>query len=158
METTDDRACEWLAPDGLAVIEAWARNGVTDADIAHNMGLSKREFVKLKKENIQMQNILKKGKVIADAKVENALYKRAIGYRYTETTTKLDPFGRTIYQTVKECETVPDVNAQAMWLKARKPEVWADKRDDNADNRIRFVFDSPPQSVEGVNVNSDISG
>lgn len=84
--------------------------------------------------------------------------KRAIGYRYTETTTKLDPFGRTIYQTVKECETVPDVNAQAMWLKARKPEVWADKRDDNADNRIRFVFDSPPQSVEGVNVNSDISG
>lgn len=75
METTDDRACEWLAPDGLAVIEAWARNGLTDADIAHNMGLSKREFVKLKKENIQMQNILKKGKVIADAKVENALYK-----------------------------------------------------------------------------------
>ena len=30
----------WLTPDGLLLLEAWARDGLTDEQIAKNMGVS----------------------------------------------------------------------------------------------------------------------
>jgi hypothetical protein len=31
---------EWLTPEGLLRIEGWARDGLVDEQIAHNMGIS----------------------------------------------------------------------------------------------------------------------
>ena len=31
---------EWLTPEGLLKIEGWARDGLTDEQIAHNMGIA----------------------------------------------------------------------------------------------------------------------
>ena len=30
---------EWLEPDGLLLLEGWARDGLSDEQIAHNMGI-----------------------------------------------------------------------------------------------------------------------
>ena len=30
----------WITPEGLTLVEGWARDGLTDEQIAHNMGIA----------------------------------------------------------------------------------------------------------------------
>lgn len=76
---------EWLRPDGLLRIEGWARDGLSDEQIAKNIGISKQTFYDWKKKYSDFSDSLKKTKEIADREVENALFKSANGYDVTET-------------------------------------------------------------------------
>jgi len=76
----------WLEPDGLTLLEGWARDGLTDEQIAHNMGISTATLYDWKNKFQDISEALKKGKEVVDIQVENALLKRALGYSYTETT------------------------------------------------------------------------
>ncbi len=77
---------EWLEPEKLILIEGWARDGLTDEQIAANIGISKQTFYDWKKKYTDFSDSLKKGKEVVDRLVENALLKRALGYEYTEVT------------------------------------------------------------------------
>lgn len=77
---------KWLEPESLILLEGWARDGLTDEQIAHNMGIRRETLYDWKKKYPNISNALKKGKEIVDIEVENALLKRALGYEYTETT------------------------------------------------------------------------
>jgi 5-methylcytosine-specific restriction endonuclease McrA len=77
---------EWITEEGLIKIEGWARDGLTDKQIAENMGVSERTFTDWKKKFSAISAVLKKGKEVIDRQVENALLKRALGYEYVETT------------------------------------------------------------------------
>ena len=74
--------------DKLILVEAWARNGLTDEQIAKNLGISKDTFYKYKKEHTDFSDSLKRGKEVIDIEVENALLKRALGYKYNEIIKK----------------------------------------------------------------------
>ena len=76
----------WLTLDGLLLLESWARDGLTDEQIAHNMGISKATLYNYKRDHLDILEALKKGKEVVDIQVENALLKRALGYSYTEIT------------------------------------------------------------------------
>lgn len=78
------RIDEWLTPEGLTLLEGWARDGLTNEQIASNMGISEKTFYNWKNDNLQFLQSLKKGKAVADYEVENALFKRALGYSYEE--------------------------------------------------------------------------
>ena len=71
---------EWLTDDGLLRIEGWARDGLTDKQIAHNMGVSEQTLNVWKKKYPSLFESLKRGKEVIDREVENALLKRALGY------------------------------------------------------------------------------
>lgn len=77
---------EWLEPDGLIKLQGWARSGLTDEQICKNMGIASKTFYTWKKKYPQFEQSLKRGKEIIDFQVENALFKRAIGYTYNEIT------------------------------------------------------------------------
>lgn len=77
---------EWLQPEGLMKLEAWARDGLTDEQIASNMGICRDTLIQWKKKFADISDALKKGKEVVDIQVENALLKRALGYSYTEVT------------------------------------------------------------------------
>ena len=77
---------EWLEPDGLLKLQAWARDGLTDEQIASNMGVAKTTFYDWKKKYPNIANSLKRGKAVIDIQVENAILKRALGYSYNEVT------------------------------------------------------------------------
>ena len=77
---------EWLEPEGLLKIEGWARDGLTDEQIAANMGIRRETLIDWKKKYPNIYNTLKKGKEVIDRQVENALLKRALGYKYDEVT------------------------------------------------------------------------
>lgn len=120
--------------DKLLLVEAWARNGLTDEQIAHNLGISTKTFYEYKKNYPQFLQSLKRGKEIVDIEVENALLKRALGYKYNEVTKELITDKKTGKEELKVTkvvtkEVVPDTTAQIFWLKNRKPDEWRDKKD-----------------------------
>ena len=51
---------EWLEPDGLLKIEGWARDGLTDEQIAHNMGVAYSTLKNWKDKYIAILAALKK--------------------------------------------------------------------------------------------------
>lgn len=68
----------------LLLIEAWARDGLIDEDIAKKLGVAYSTFRKYRDEQEALSAALKRGKEVADVEVENALFKRATGYEFTE--------------------------------------------------------------------------
>lgn len=117
---------EWLEEDNLILIEGWARKGLTEKQIAHNMGISVRTLSNWKNKYIAINSSLKKGKEVTDFKVENALYKRALGYEYEETETYFEEVEGKQKKRVKKIkkQALPDVTAMIYWLKNRQPDDW----------------------------------
>lgn len=119
---------EWLEPEGLLKLEGWARDGLTDEQIAKNMGVRTSTLYDWKKKYSEISESLKKGKEVVDRAVENALLKRALGYSYTETTKELVETKMIVTKEVVK-EVQPDTTAQIFWLKNRRPDIWRDRKD-----------------------------
>lgn len=120
--------------DKLILVEAWARNGLTDEQIAKNLGIAVSTLNDYKNKYSEFSESLKRGKEVIDIEVENALLKRALGYKYNEVTKELIVDKETGEEELKVTkvvtkEVVPDTTAQIFWLKNRKPEEWRDKKD-----------------------------
>lgn len=113
----------WLTSEGLTLLEGWARDGLTDKQISANIGISRSTLNAWKVQYPDISDTLKKGKEVVDRQVENALLKRALGYRYDEVTMEN---GIETKRVTKE--VVPDTTAQIFWLKNRMREVWADRQ------------------------------
>lgn len=125
----------WLTPEGLVLLEGWARDGLTDEQIAHNMGIASSTLYDWKKRYPEISEPLKRGKAVVDRQVENALLRRALGYKYKEIKEKIEG-NAIIERTVTRKEVVPDVTAQIFWLKNRKPGDWRDKRESEDNTAI----------------------
>ena len=123
------KATPWLEPDGLLRLTAWARDGLTHEQIAHNCGITTGTLYEWKKKYPEIAEALKKGKAWADTQVENALYKRAVGYEFEEVTYE---DGKPVKRVTKHVS--PDVTAQIFWLKNRRPDLWRDRRDNTQDS------------------------
>lgn len=93
---------KWLTPEGLLKLEGWARDGLTDEQIAKNIGISRKTLAIWKVKYGDIGDTLKKGKEVVDREVENSLLKRARG---TITTS-------TIYKMVKLDDDVLQVKRQ----------------------------------------------
>ncbi|MBO0459538.1 helix-turn-helix domain-containing protein [Enterococcus hulanensis] len=120
---------EWLTKEGLLRIQGWARDGLSDEQVAANMGISRSTLNAWKKKFPDISDTLKKGKDVADREVENALFKRAVGYEFTEVTEELMDSGELRVTKKVKKQVAPDTGAAAFWLKNRKPEVWRDKQE-----------------------------
>lgn len=90
----------WLEPDGLLLLEGWARDGLTDEKIADKIGVSPSTLYDWKAKFSEISEALKKGKEVVDYEVENALLTAALEGNTT---------------------------AQIFWLKNRRPDRWREK-------------------------------
>lgn len=135
------------------MIEGWARDGLTDEQIAHNMGINAKTLWKWKNTYDPICNALKKGKEVVDRLVENALLRKATGE--TRTIRKPIKVKEVLYEDGKrisekehieyadeEIYIPPDTTAQIFWLKNRKPEQWRDKRvvDDSCSDKAEQLI------------------
>lgn len=137
----------------LLLIDAWARDGMIQEDIARKLGVAMSSFSDYKNKFSELSEALKRGQEVVDVEVENALFKRAVGYRYDEVTREA---ARELDEETGEYKTVmvetkrvtkevqPDVTAQIFWLKNRKPEMWRDKKEVDADvsGSMQVIFDA----------------
>lgn len=129
---------KWLTPDGLMLLTAWARDGLSDEQIARKIGISRSTLSAWKVSYSDISDALARGKEPVDVEVENALHKLALGY--TVPVRKTFKVKRVYFDDMgRRCEAeelavgydevhVPaNVNAQKFWLANRKPEVWREK-------------------------------
>ena len=101
------------------------------------MGINVSTLYTWKKKYNEIDNALKKGKEVVDIEVENALYKRAVGYKYDEVTREIDvKTGELRITKIITKQVIPDTTAQIFWLKNRKPQAWRDKQDVNANVEV----------------------
>ena len=93
---------DWETPDQLEQLRQWASQGLTKAEIAHNMGVSRDAFCDWRKKSSLIVDALKKGADDSIDKVENALFSAACS---------------------------GNITAQIFFLKNKRPQDWKDKRD-----------------------------
>lgn len=115
----------WLSEDGLTLLEGWARDGLTDDQISHNLGVSRSTLAEWKKRFPDLSDALKKGKDVVDYEVENALLERAKS---------------------------GDTTAQIFWLKNRRPGKWRDKPevpgDSDALKKARALLEAIESAID----------
>lgn len=111
------------------LIMAFCRQGLTDPQIALKLGIATQTWKKFLEEHEELADWVTEGREFAQAQVENALFKRAIGFSYTEVTRERrqvpgeEGFEMVITKKVKK--TVQgDVGAQQYWLEHRAPNAW----------------------------------
>lgn len=101
---TKNKHLYWTSPQGLTLIRGWARDGLTDEEIARNIGISRSTLYEWKKKYPDLSNTLKEGKDYADYEIENALFNAA---------------------------KAGNVTAMIFWLKNRRPSKWREKVEDS---------------------------
>lgn len=135
---------EWLTKEGLSKIQAWALSGLTNEQIANNMGITVKTIYEWANKYSDFSDSLKRAKTIADEEVENALYKKALGYTIALNKQKVTKDG-IIVNCIEEMHIPADTTAQIFWLKNRQPEKWRDKVeqsvtvDDHRENMKDFM-------------------
>lgn len=90
----------WMTDEGLLLLEGWARDGLTDEQLAGKMGINPATLYDWKRKYAEISEALKKGKEIVDYEVEKALLTKALG---------------------------GDTTALIFWLKNRRPDKWRDR-------------------------------
>lgn len=119
-----ERKAFWLSESGLQLIAGWRRNGVPLTDIAtKNIGISKTAWWGWYKESEDLRKACAIAKDVADLTVEDALYRRAIGYDYWEEDWELVE-GEIILVRKRKKHLPPDTKAIMQWLYNRLPNQW----------------------------------
>lgn len=108
---------DWEADEKILLLQGWARNGLTNEQIASNMDIVVSTLWEWRKKSPKISNALKIGKDEADIQVENALYKAALEGNTT---------------------------AMIFWLKNRKSKEWRDKiqQEITTESAVKLVIDN----------------
>jgi transposase len=134
--------------------------GATDKEIANFFNVEEKTINNWKKKEPEFLQSIKKGKIEADAKVAESLYKRALGYSYTEKKIE-EVDEKTSKITWTDKEVVADVAAINIWLKNRRAKTdsskgvkWQDKpetqSEDQKDTTITFNFGNNSISLDDL--------
>jgi transposase len=110
---TRPKVTDWTEDEVKStLLKGWARNGLTNEQIAANMGISKVTFYEWRNKFPNFANLIKEDKDYADTQVENALYKQALD---------------------------GNVTAAIFWLKNRRRNNWKDKQDVEVSGEVGIV-------------------
>ena len=151
---------KWIKGDGLVKVRGWARDGLSDKDIAHNIGIAEGTIYEWKNKYPEFAEALAEEKEVADLKVVNALYQKCLGGIYESEKTIINEIEidgqkqtetkKTI--TVKAVE--PDITAIKFWTTNRMKDQWRDKIDQEITGRdgepltVQFNISRPPKKEE----------
>lgn len=131
-------------------VEHYRKQGISDLQISKNLGLSKDTFYKYLKNYSDFADAYKRGKLIIIEQLENAVYKRGLGYDYEEVTqeVKTDSDGNIIEKHIKKIKKhVPADATTAIFLLTnlnnekykRNPDL--NNIDDNSIETVDFEFE-----------------
>lgn len=164
----DSQVDYWLTDDGLTLLECWARDGLTDQEMALKVGVTKLALRQWRETYPEIARALATGREIIDYKVENALLKAALGYTTKEVKVTLGKkvIGGETVQMLKETttkEVAPNVMAAMFWLNNREFDKWKRNRDkvvdlDEQDNNISITIVRGNNNSDGLgsNVNNEV--
>lgn len=153
---------EWLTEDNLKRIGSWARDGLSNIQIANNIGISEKTLYEWSSKYSEFREALSKNKEIVDIEVENALYKKALGYN--EKILKTFKVREVIYgdsgKKIKETEKLvtgydeihipADTTAQIFWLKNRQPNKWREKQEQLPDESVNMLLKNVTTAMSNI--------
>lgn len=124
---------EWLMPEKLTLLRGWAKDGLSDEQVAKNIGINRTTLYDWKKKYSDISDALKKGKEVADYEVENAMYKSAIGYFIEEEKTYVTVVDGIPTKRLEKTKKwiAPNTAAQIFWLKNRRSDKWREKPEED---------------------------
>ncbi|MEJ6358733.1 small terminase subunit [Lactiplantibacillus plantarum] len=103
---------EWLDSEHLTLLKGWKMQGLTDEQVAKNIGITSRTLANWKQQHLQIFQALKKGKMVAAYEIENELFETALA---------------------------GDVTAMIFFLKNNYPEKYSDKPLSNDYSRAQIA-------------------
>ena len=139
--------------------------GATDIELSKLFNTCEKTINTWKRTYPEFLQSIRAGKEIADAEVAEKLFKRATGYKFTETHfEKIDSKGNLEILEDKMIQTelykkklivkelAPDPTAQIFWLKNRQPKSWRDKQEHELSGKdgkpIELLNNSKPMTDE----------
>lgn len=131
---------KWTSKENLILLEGWARDGLTNVEIAERMGISARSLYTLMKRCEPIRDAISVGAEVTDYKVENALLKAALGFKKKEVKTITVLKGGVVVEQRKEVtegEQPPNVYAIQSWLYNRRPDKWMK----NPESKVKIESD-----------------
>lgn len=99
-------------------------HGCTDREVAEFFGVHETTLRNWSAEHPEFFMALKLGKAAADDRVEQSLYRRALGYSH-DAVKILQNNGEPVVVPFVE-HYPPDTTAGIFWLKNRRPDKWRD--------------------------------
>lgn len=132
-KTRAAKASDWLDDDSLLLILGWARDGLTNEQIAKDcMGITPSTLSVWARKHEPIREALKEGRRPIVTEVESAAYKAAKGYWVEETDTEIyqDPDGREKKRVVKHRRWQKSDPAMMCYLlNNRKPDKYSNHPD-----------------------------
>lgn len=128
----------WVSGSNLDKICEWVANGLSDKQVANNIGIAESTLYDWKKKYPTFATALSEAKTKPKLELENAMYKLATGQMYIEETkTTLDPQGQRVTKIDKVRKQLPP-NAQVQMFLARAwmPEKYREERPDDIDELL----------------------
>lgn len=120
-------------PEYVEQARKLAALGATDREAAEFFEVDERTIHRWKHEHADFCQSLKVGKEQADARVEQSLYRRALGYSHDAVKIAVSGQGEITQVPFVE-HYPPDTTAAIFWLKNRKPQEWRDKTEQNVNH------------------------
>lgn len=160
---------EWLEDDNLMLLACWARDGLNYTQIAERIGIHLDTFADWRRDYPEIGKAVARGKELVDYMVENALLKRALGYKTKEVKVTIGKknVGGEFYEVLKETtekELAPDVTACLAWLNNKKPNEWRRNRDkfmelSEEDTKLEITINrgNPDKDGLGKDVNQSVT-
>jgi len=118
----------------LNTILAWRRRGLTNKEICENLGVGNSNFALYITKHQELRDALKGGKDDASAQVENAVFRTAMGYEYTETKTILEGTANP-----KDLDVSPEVAAEQIASGKRRIERTVKQQPPNTTAQIFYL-------------------
>lgn len=159
----------WLTEDGLTLVKAWTRDGITIEEICKKIGIQRNTYYRWCDQYKEFKDAVNTSRELVDYKVENALLKAALGFTTKEIKVTIGKkiFNGETVEMLKETTTkeiAPNVTACMAWLNNRKHDQWKRNRDkvmelDEEDNNISITIVRGPKSDGngGDNLNQEIN-
>lgn len=146
---------QWLTSEGLGLVEAWAREGATDDQLAERIGIARKTLHRWEREHEPFGQALARGRSGTREQIENALYKKALGYnvkervpvrlkkRIRDPDTGCWEEEEVIEMVDREKHVPPDMKAVQFWLTNREKLRWqkTPEQDDGEREGVTVIID-----------------
>lgn len=121
---------DWLTEDGLLQIKGWARDGLTDEEIArHRIGIAPQTLAKWKAQFGELRQALKEGRKPVAVKIEDSFLSKLEWRQVEETEERIwkDSNGKEQKQVVRRKRWIaPDTACLIFAIKNHIPQRYSD--------------------------------
>lgn len=132
-----------LVKENFPQIQKWLKDGLTEAQIAKNLGIAQSSWSLYKNQYSELTELIKSSRETVVDELRGALLKRALGFEYEERKTyrKVEDDGKiTEYTEITKKQALPDVAAINLSLKNYDKDNWANDPQLLELRRLEFEF------------------